>query len=79
MDADPTTELNWNLKWADAFIGLANAALIVACDTTAGVADIDSGFDDATVAAGKCIYLEFDAAADVDTTQAIVKVTFTYD
>ena len=79
LDADPTTELNWNLKWADAFIGLANATLIVACDTTAGVADIDSGFNDATVPAGKCIYMEFDAGPDEDTTQASVKVTWTYD
>ena len=62
-----------------AFIGLANATLIVACDTTTGTADIDSAFDDATVAAGKCIYMEFDAQPDSATTQASVKVTWTYD
>ena len=78
-DADPTTELDWNLKWADAFIGLANAALIVAIDTTAGVADVDSGFTDATVAAGKCIYIEFDAAPDSATTQVSVKIRWDYD
>ena len=78
-DADPTTELNWNINWADAFIGLANSTLIVACDTTNGAADIDSGFSDATIAVGKCIYMEFDDAPDPNITQISVKVTWDYD
>ena len=78
-DADPDTELDFDLKWADAFIGLANAAVIDEMNTTAGVTTITSGFDDATVAASKCIYILFNAEPDENITQVIVKVTFDYD
>ena len=33
-DADPATEIAGDLKWADAFIGLANATVINDFDTT---------------------------------------------
>jgi len=79
LDADPTTELDWDLKWADAFIGLGNAALIVAIDTTSGTTDVDSGFDDATVAAGKCLYIEMAADPDSNIKQAIVKIRYDFD
>lgn len=79
LDADPTTEINANLKHATAFIGLGSATLIVAIDTTNGTTDVDSGFNDATVPGGSAIYIEFDATPDVATTQMSVKVTFTYD
>jgi hypothetical protein len=78
-DADPTTELDIDLKWADAFIGLANAAVIDVCDTAAGVVLITSGFDDATVAGGKCIYWSFGAAPDAATTQFSFVIEYTYD
>jgi len=78
-DADPATELDWDLKWADAFIGLAGATLIVAIDTTNGTADVDAGFNDATVAAGKCIYVEFAADPDAAITQVCVKIRYDYD
>jgi len=67
------------LKFADAFIGLANATLIEPIDTTNGTTDIDSGFDDATVPAGKCLYIEFGADPDSNIKQAIVKIKFDYD
>lgn len=79
LDADPATELDWDLKWADAFIGLGNAALIVAIDTTSGTTDIASGFDDATVVAGKCLYIEFAADPDSNIKQAMVKIKYDYD
>lgn len=78
-DADPTTELDIDLKFADAFIGLANATLIEPIDTTNGTTDIDSGFDDATVPAGKCLYIEFGADPDSNIKQVMVKIKFDYD
>ena len=68
-----------DLKWADAFIGLANAAVIDEMNTTNGTTSISAGFDDATVASGKCIYVEFQADPDSAITQANINVTFDYD
>lgn len=65
FEADPTTEADLDLKRADAFIGVANAAVMDALDTTNGAsgedtdANINSG---ATVANGKVLYLEFGTA-----------------
>lgn len=73
--ADPTTELDANLKYADAFIGVANAALIDALDTTNGASteDTDASINGgAAVANGKVIYIEFDA----DPTDANVELCF---
>lgn len=62
FEADPTTEVDLDLKRADAFIGVANSAVMDVLDTTAGVssestpANINSG---AAVANGKIMYLEF--------------------
>ncbi len=78
MDADPTTEMDWDLKFADAFIGLANATLIVAMDTTNGAAAITS-FTDATVPANKCIYVSFGAAPDTSATQVQATIYWDYD
>ena len=77
-DANPTTELDMDLKWADAFIGLANAALVVALNTTDGAAVVTS-FDDATIASGKCLYLEFGAQADAAIKQVKIKITYVFD
>jgi hypothetical protein len=68
-DADPTTELDMDLKYADAFIGLANATVIDVIDTTSGTTDISSGFDNADIPLGKCLYIEFGAEPDSDITQ----------
>lgn len=65
FDADPTTEADIDLKRADAFIGVANAAVIDVMDTTAGAsaetnpANINSG---AAIAVGKVVYAEFGTA-----------------
>lgn len=78
-DADPTTELDLDLKFADAPIGWANATLIDVCDTTAGVFSATSGFDDATVPSGKVVYFEFGAAPDAATLWFTFEIQFTYD
>lgn len=78
-DADPGTELNIDLKWADAFIGMASAAFIDVCDTTSGTTSIAAGFDDATIASGKCIYWSFGAEPDAAMTQFSFDITWDYD
>jgi len=79
LDADPTTELTFSLKFADAFIGFANATVIDDTATVAGVTVVTGGFGDATVPANKCIYLLFDADPDDAITQASFKVYYTFD
>ena len=78
-DADPTTELDIDLKFCDAFIGQANATIIDVCDTTTGTTSIASGFDDATVPSGKCIMLVFGAEPDSAITQFSFDITYDYD
>ena len=78
-DTDPATELDIDLKWADAFIGLANAAVIDICDTTVGTTDISADFDDATVASSKCIYWSFGAEPIAAITQFNFDITWDYD
>lgn len=74
FDADPATEADLDFKRADAFIGVANAAVMDVLDTTSGVssettaANINS---DAAVANGKVIYLEFGTAYTADNLQII--------
>ena len=65
FEADPTTEADLDLKYADAFIGVANAAVIDILDTTTGVSteDTDASINaGAAVANGKVMYLEFGTA-----------------
>jgi hypothetical protein len=78
-DADPDTELDFDLMWADAFIGNANRVVIDEMNTTNGTTAIASGFDDATVAANKCIYIRFNAEPDADIVQVGVRITYTID
>ena len=64
-EADPTTEADLDLKYADAFIGVANAAVIDVLDTTSGVSseDTDANINSGNaVANGKVLYLEFGTA-----------------
>jgi hypothetical protein len=62
-DADPTTEITGDLKYADAMIGLGTPTLINAIDTTTGA--YTSGALSVSVAAGKFIYIVFDTAPSV--------------
>ena len=78
-DADPTAEFEYSLKWADAFIGFANAAVIEDTATVAGVTTVTSVTGDATVPANKCLYLLIDADPDDDITQVSIDVTYDFD
>jgi hypothetical protein len=81
-DADPATEVEYAINFADAFIGLANAAAIDDTATVGGVTTLTgsgAGFDDATVAAGKCIYLLFNAEPIAAIKQMSVDITYDFD
>jgi hypothetical protein len=77
--ANPTTQLDWDLYFADAFIGMANQTLIRAMDTTAGVLDTSTGFTDATVPAGKTIYTKFAVQPEAAMSQVSVQIIYTID
>jgi hypothetical protein len=77
-DADPATELTMDLKFADSFIGLANATVVTALDTLAGTTET-STFADATIPSGKAVYLQFDTTPDSTMTQFNCDVTYDYD
>jgi len=79
FEADPTTEADLDLKYADAFIGVANSAVMDVLDTTNGTssettaANINGG---AAVADTKVIYLEFGTAYTETGHQIIVEVWY---
>jgi hypothetical protein len=79
FEADPTTEVDLDLKRADAVIGVANAAVMDVLDTTTGAsaeataANINGG---AVVANGKTIYLEFGTAYTETTHQIIFEMWY---
>lgn len=65
FEADPTTEVDLDLKYADAMIGVAGATLVDALDTTAGTAteDTDANINGGSaIPNGKVLYLEFGTA-----------------
>jgi len=79
FEADPTTEADLDLKYADAFIGVANAAVIDVCDTTTGAAteDTDANINSgAAVANGKVLYLEFGTAYTEANHQIIFEIWY---
>jgi hypothetical protein len=76
-DADPATEPTGDLKWADAFIGLANATVINDFDTAAGVRS-DNTITSAAVAAGKALYISFDTTPDAAIKSITFDVTYKY-
>lgn len=71
-------EVAGDLKWADAFIGLAGATVINTFDTTSGVLSDDS-ITAGTVAAGKCMYIAFDSAPNTAIKQMCVDITYSFD
>ena len=82
FEADPTTEADLDLKYADAFIGVANAAVIDVLDTTNGVAseDTDANINSGNaVANGKVMYLEFGTAYTETGHQIIVELWYHAD
>lgn len=77
LDAN-ANEVAGDLKYADTFIGLANATVINAFDTSSGVLEDDT-ITSGAVAAGKCIYLSFDSAPNTAIKQMCVDVEYDYD
>jgi hypothetical protein len=75
-DADPTTEVTGDIKYATALIGTAGSILIGAFDTTAGVST--SGTISVTVGTTKCIYAVFDTAPDSAIKQIHWDLSFNY-
>jgi len=76
-EADPTTELDIDLKRADAFIGVANSAVMDVLDTTAGASSEATAANinaDAVVATAKVLYLEFGTAYSETTHQCIFEM-----
>ena len=80
-DYSPGAEFAGDLMFADDMnIGsYANATLICALDTVNGVKSVTSGFGDATVPAGKFIYLKMDASPHADIKDMLLDGTYTYD
>ena len=79
FEADPTTEADLDLKYADAFIGVANAAVIDVLDTTTGASteDTDANINSGNaVANGKVLYLEFGTAYTEENHQVIFEMWY---
>lgn len=74
-----SNQIAGDFKFADTFIGLANATVIEAFDTTSGVLSDASISGDATVPAGKCLYISFDSAPNTAIKQANFDITYSYD
>ncbi len=78
LDADPILEFTGDLKYCDTFIGLANPTLVNDLDTTSG-ARSDSSITSGSVAAGKCLYLNYDVSPDTNTKQMAITLTGKYN
>lgn len=76
-DADPATELDIDLKKADAFIGMANAVVLRACDTTSGT-HTATGLSLA-LASGKALYWSFGGEPDAAITQMSYEIVYDFD
>ena len=74
-----TNEVAGDVKFADTFIALANATVIETFDTTSGVRSDDAMSGDATIPAGKCIYLSFDSAPNTAIKQMCIEIRGDYD
>ena len=74
-------ELAADLKFADDIFtaSLANATLINALDTTAGALTKTSAFTDATIPAGKFVYIQFDSSPHVDVKDIFLQILNTVD
>lgn len=78
-NVDPDVEIDADLRYADAYIGLASAADIDEIDTANGVSseDTDSNINSGNaVANGKVIYIGFDADPEGTCTQMIFEIWY---
>ena len=79
-DPTPTAEIAWDLKFADDMHDgvFANATVIDVMDTTNGTFSATS-FDDATIPAGKFVYIQFDSSPHADIKDILVDIKYTVD
>ena len=77
LDADPGTELDADLYFANAGVGYTGETLINTFNTTAGVGYVTS-FTDGTIPFNKKVYIKL-VAVDAATTSVSVKLTWTFD
>jgi len=77
-DANPSIQISGNLLYANAFIGTASPVAIDKINTTSGVL-YDASISNAAVAAGKCVYLNFDAQPTASITQLNINVKYSYN
>jgi len=78
-NVDPDVEMDLDLKYADAWIGLANSAVIDVLDTTNGTSseDTDANINgDAAVANAKVVYLSFGADPEGTCIQMIFEMWY---
>lgn len=70
-----------DLKYADDITdgSFANATVIDVCDTTSGAFSATSGFDNASVAAGKEIYFQLDASPNAAIKDFKLEFYYTFD
>lgn len=73
-----TNQVAGDLKYANAYIGLANAVVINDFDTTSGVRS-DNTITSGSVAAGHCIYLSFDTPPNAAIKVMTVDLSYDYD
>lgn len=78
-DADPTTEPAMSLRFADNFITRTTPTTVDVITTTAGVTAITSGFDDATIPASNCIYLDMTAQPESALKSITFDISYTVD
>jgi len=72
-----TNQVAGDLKYADDFLSLANAAVINDFDTTSGKRT-DTSISSASVASGKAIYLQFDSQPHEDINQMHVHIEWEF-
>ena len=79
FEADPTTEIDADLEYADAYIGWANATVIDILDTTSGVSSEDTNANingGAAIANGKVLGIDFGTAYTETTHQIIFEMWY---
>ena len=81
-DSDPITEVDQDAKFADSLIGLANATVINGIgnfDTVNGTISVSSGWNDATILAGKSLYISYGAEPHADIKTITYQIEYSYD
>lgn len=78
-DIDPTIEPTMALRETNNFIGRGTPGTIDIITTTNGTTDILSGFDDATIAINRALYLDMMTQPEAALKSITIKITYTVD